>query len=398
MRPDQADRERVRLMKFEHCFNEWRSKRMSQEEAAQVLGVDVRTFRRHIDRYEEDGLEGLRDRRWSQPSNRKAPVDEVMALVDSYEGIRRRTGAPWNAKHYYDTVYVPGGGKRHYNWVRTTLQSERVIVPLRTRGTHRRRREPMPMPGMMIHQDGSWHNWFGEGKCSLIVTMDDATNEHYSMFFCPKEGTASSFRGIRETIDGRGLFSQFYSDRASQYHITPKAGGKPSKKTLTQVGRALGQLSIRMIPAGSPQARGRGERPFGTHQDRLVKELALEGITDMEAANEYIQTVYLPHYNKLFMKPPRSEGSAFVPLADPAMLDDVLCKHHERSVRNDNCVEFENLILQIPADRHRHHSVKAKVKVLHHSDGSLSVMHGPRRLARYDAKGTLVQQNRDAAA
>ena len=139
---------------------------------------------------------------------------------------------------------------------------------------------------MMIHQDGSTHEWVAGQKWDLdIVTMDDATSEHYSMFFCEEEGTASSFRGVRDAIEARGLFSSFYSDRGSHYWHTPEAGGKVDKDNPTQFGRAMRHLGIEMIAAYSPEARGRSERAFGTHQGRLPLELSAAGITDMEAAN-----------------------------------------------------------------------------------------------------------------
>ena len=145
---------------------------------------------------------------------------------------------------------------------------------------------------MMLHQDGSSHEWVFGKKRDLIVTMDDATNEHYSMFFVEEEGTAGSFQGVREVIVKRGLFSSLYTDRGSHYWFTPKEGGKVSKTQLIQSGRAMKHLGIQMIPGlVSPEARGRSESAFGTHQDRLVKELAFHGITDMNAANRYLTQV-----------------------------------------------------------------------------------------------------------
>ena len=175
------------------------------------------------------------------------------------------------------------------------------------------RREPAPWPGMLLHQDGSDHEWVPGQHWDLIVTMDDATNEHYSMFFCAEEGTQSSFQGVREVIGAKGLFCSLYTDRASHYWHTPEAGGKVDKVNLTQFGRAMRQMGIEMIPAYSPEARGRSERAFGTHQGRLPKELAAAGITDMDAANAYLRDVYLPAFNAEFAHPSREDGSAFVP-------------------------------------------------------------------------------------
>ena len=239
---------------------------------------------------------------------------------------------------------------------------------------------------MMIHQDGSTHEWVPEKAWDLIVTMDDATNEHYSMFFVEEEGTVSSLRGVQEVIEQRGLFCSFYSDRGSHYWTTPEAGGKVDKTHLTQFGRALKQLGIEQIAAYSPEARGRSERAFRTHQGRLPQELALAGITDIKAANHYLATSYKAKHNKEFSHKAREEGSAFVAFVGPPV-GEILCEQFERTVSKDNCVSFEGTILQIPADRHRMHYMKAKVMVRRYLDGSLSVSHGPRRLCHYDTKG-----------
>ena len=160
------------------------------------------------------------------------------------------------------------------------------------------------------------------------------------------------------------------------------------KERLTQFGRAMMQdLGIDMIPAYSPEARGRSERAFKTHQDRLVKELALAEITEMESANRYLRETYLPAFNAEFARPPKEDLPAFVPLGTDADLDAILCELHERTVGRDNCVRFEGLKLQLPSDRHRPHYFKARVKVRRHMDGRLSVWHGPRLLGRYAPDG-----------
>jgi transposase len=382
----------VRKMRFEEAYSGWQERRLTQEEAARLLGVCERTFRRYIDRYEDEGLDGLADKRLTQISHRRAPVDEVMRLTQRY----RRYHEGWNVKHFY-AWYRRDGGRRGYTWVKSRLQQAGLVKKEKGRGKHRKRRLPAPWPGMMLHQDGSTHQWVPQVYWDLIVTMDDATNEHFSMFFVEQEGTASSFRGIQEVIEAHGLFCSLYTDRGSHYWHTPQEGGKVDKRELTQFGRAMHQLGIEMIPAYSPQARGRSERVFETHQDRLVKELALAGITDMQAANRYIQEVYLPAYNAEFMRPAREKGSAFVPFLG-TNLSDILCEHHDRVVGNDNCVSFERKKLQIPKDDQRFHYVKVKVRVHRYPDKSLAVFHGPRCLARYDSKGVAVQLKIRAAA
>lgn len=382
----------TRKMHFEEILNIWTSSRLTQEEAARMLGVSDRTFRRYIDRYHENGLDGLLDKRLTQASNRKAPVDEVMVLVERYRSKFRG----WNVKHFH-SWYQREGGTRSYTWVKNQLQTAKVVPKGKKRGAHRKKRQRSPLPGMMIHQDGSTHEWVPGQKWDLIVTMDDATSEHYSMFFVEEEGTASSFAGVKDVILSHGLFCSFYSDRGSHYWHTPEAGGKVDKKNLTQFGRAMQQLGIEMIPAYSPEARGRSERAFGTHQDRLVKELALFGITEMTEANRYLREKYLPAFNAEFKEPAAESGSCFVPLLN-AQIDDILCEHYERAVARNNCVSFEGITLQIPQDEHRCNYINAKVRVHRYPDKTLAIFHGPRKLAGYHPDGMIKENSKKDAA
>lgn len=376
----------IRRMRFEELYFGWSENRLTQEEAALILGVSDRTFRRYINRYDDLGVEGLSDRRLTQASFRRAPVDEVMVVAEQYSGRYRG----WNVKHFY-SWYRKEGGTRSYTWVKNTLQSEGLVIKAAKCGVHRTRRERSHLPGMMIHQDGSRHEWVPGKNWDLIVTMDDATNEHYSMFFVEEEGTVSSFQGVREVIVQKGIFSSLYTDRGSHYWFTPKEGGKVSKTQLTQFGRAMKHLGVQMIAAYSPEARGRSERAFQTHQDRLVKELILHGIIDMDAANRYLAQMYLPTFNAEFMQPAPEEGSAFVSWAGNN-LDDILCEQDERTVGADNCVSFEGKKLQIPANRYRCHYVRVRVRVHRYPDGSLAIFHGPRKLADYDPRGKLKKE------
>ena len=385
-------RQEVRKMRFEKAYFGWTEKHLTQGEAAKLLGVCDRTFRRYINRYEENGLDGLIDLRLSQVSHRRAPVDEVVSMTECYR--KRHLG--WSAKHFY-SWYQRDGGQRSYTWVKQRLQGAGLVKKAPGRGKHRKRRDRSPLPGMLIHQDGSTHEWVPSRKWDLIVTMDDATNEHYDMLFVNQEGTASSFVGVKAVIESRGLFCSFYSDRGSHYWLTPNAGGKVDKQNLTQFGRALKHLGIEMIAAYSPQARGRSERAFRTHQGRLPKELALAGITGIEEANRYLKERYLSAFNQEFIQPALEKGSAFVPFCG-GNLDDILCEQFKRTVGNDNCVQFEGLTLQIPATRYRMHYVKVRVRVHRYTNGELAVFHGPRRLADYDEKGILIESKTYVAA
>jgi hypothetical protein len=236
-------------------------------------------------------------------------VDEVLQMVTLYE--TRYTG--WTVKHFHERWQAEHGGTRSYTWTKNRLQAAGHVIRAPRRGAHRKKRPRKPLPGMMLHQDGSTHEWVPGCQWDLIVTLDDATTEIYSAFFVDEEGTMSSFQGLREVIETKGLFSSLYADRGTHYWYTEKAGGKVDTTRLTQVHRALQQLGITLIPAYSPEARGRSERVFRTLQDRLPKELALAKITDMAAANRYVREHFLPAYNQRFAVPAPETGTAFIP-------------------------------------------------------------------------------------
>ncbi len=382
----------LRLMKFEDVYGRTYRGGMSQSEAAEVLGMSERTFRRYRDRFEAEGAEGLYDRRLGRLSGRCAPADEVMAVLELFD----TRYWDFTAKHFWEKLVADHGVRRSYNWVRLTLQAHGRIRPAPRRGAHRRKRPRRPMAGMMLHQDGSSHEWVGGQWWDLIVTLDDATSEVYSGFFVPEEGTMSTLRALGEVIVARGLFCSLYTDRGSHYWHTPEAGGGVDKDNPTQVGRALGQLGIELIAAYSPQARGRSERMFGTLQKRLPQELRLAGVTTMAEANRFLAEVFWPAHNARFATPAEHAGAAFVPFAGD--LDNILCVQHDRVVSGDNTVRYNGLTLQIPADRHRHHYVKATVRMHEYPDASLAVFHGPRCLARFDAAGREIDNPRRKAA
>lgn len=377
-----------RKMRFEQAYAGWNEGRLTQGEAAELLGQCERSFRRHVQRYEADGLQGLLDRRLSQISKRRASAAEVDQVVELY----KTSFAGWNLSHFHSKYKAEFKGVRSYSWLKSVLQGAGAAKVHKARGKHRIKRDRAPLAGMMIHQDASTHRWVDQSVWDLVVTMDDATGEHTSMFFCEQEGSTSSFHGIGQTIARYGLFASLYTDRGAHYFTTPKAGGKVDKVNLTQLGRALKQLGIGHIAAYSPQARGRSERAFQTHQGRLPQELARAGITDIQEANRYLEEVYRPEHNREFGVASRCEGTAYVPFIS-GNLPDILCEQHERTADNDNCVSFEGMQLQIPADEFRYHYVHTRLRVHRYVDATLAVFHGPRRLACYDAKG---QQRQDS--
>lgn len=373
------------MYRFKETYEEWKLKRLTQEEAARILGVSDRTFRRYLVDYEEKGMQGLADLRLSQISHRKAGVDEISRLTDLY----RTHYLNWNVKHFYSFYCRNHEGKRSYTWVKTILQKEGLVCRGKKKGPHRKRRERAAMKGMMLHQDGSSHQWVKGKEWDLIITFDDADSEHYSMFFVEEEGTDSSFRGVQETIEHQGLFCSLYTDRGSHYWHTPKADGPVDKGQFTQFRRAMRQLNIEMIPAYSPEARGRCERQFRTHQGRLPFELEAQGITEIEEANRYLKAVYMPAFNTEFKVKPYAEHSAFVPWSCLESLKDILCERYERTVSKDNCISFEGLTLQLPKDNERCHYMRARVKVHRYISDDLAIFYGPRKLADYDSKGQI---------
>ena len=380
-------------MRFQEAYKGWQDRGLTQEEAGQLLGVSGRTFRRQIARFEAEGMQGLIDLRMSQISCLRAPADEVLGLQRLYSS----SFSGWNVKHFHAWYGRDHGGTRSYSWVKNVLQEAKLVVRSKLRGKHRKKRERKPLPGMMMHQDASTHEWVPGQMWDLVVTMDDATSEHTSMFFCAQEGSDSSFHGIGQTIARKGLFCSLYTDRGSHYFHTPEAGGKVDKSKPTQVGRGLKQLGIEHIAAYSPEARGRSERAFDTHQGRLPHELAKAGITDMNAANGYLERVYMPNHNAEFAVPATEAGTAYVPYIGVG-LPDILCSQFERVVGNDNCVSYECFKLQIPKSSARAHYVKTNVYVHQYVDGTMALFHGPRKLADFDTQGKPIKQELKKAA
>jgi transposase len=377
----------VRMMKLRSVLDRIEARTLSKLEAAEILGVSERTFRRWCERYREDGEGGVADRRLGRPSSKRVPLAEA----DAIERLYRERYRGFTAKHFHEQLVSRHGFRWGYTWTKTFLQGQGLLAKAKRRGQHRRRRPRKPLPGMMLHQDASRHGWLdGQPACDLVVTLDDATSEIYSAFLVDEEGTASTFQALLEVFARHGLPCSLYTDRGSHYFVTTKAGEKPDPKALTQVGRALAQLGVEHIAAFSPEARGRSERAFRTLQDRLPKELALDGITDVAAANRFLAERFLPAWNARFAVPAEQPGSAFVPV-DAAILRETLCVEEPRRVGNDNTVVFHRHRLQLPPSPLRAHFVKAQVKVRQYLDGSLAVFHGPRAIGRYTADGALCE-------
>ena len=374
----------VFVKRFEDAFELYRRQRLTGEEAGELLGMSGRNFRRLCVRYEEDGIEGLRDRRIGKTSPRRSPDRELERMHALY----RERYSDFTVKHFDEQLVRRHDYKLCYTVTRLSLQAAGLVPKAKRRGAHRKKRVRRPLPGMLLFQDGSTHRWLAalERDCDLVVTLDDATGAIYSAILVEQEGTQSSFLGLMETIAEHGLFSAFYTDRGSHYFVTPKAGGKVDKTQLTQVGRALSQLGITHIPSYSPQGRGRMERVFGTLQKRLPQELRLARVKTMAAANRYLKERFVPDYNARFAVPAAEPGTAFIDYTGRPIAD-VLCIQEDRVVGADNCVAWNRRSLQIPPQRHRQHYVRATVRVHEYPDGRLAIFDGPRCLARFNPKG-----------
>lgn len=375
--------EGVRRMRFSDLLDRTEAKELTQEAASEILGISVRTFQRWADRFEAEGDEGLVDRRMGRRSPKRAPQEELERML----GLFGDKYADFTVKHFHEQLQKRHGYVLGYTVTKLALHAAGLVRKAPKRSAHRKRRPRRPLRGMLLHQDGSRHAWIeGLPAMDLIVTMDDATSEIYSMFLVEEEGTASTFKALREVIGERGLFCALYTDRGSHYFHTPKAGEKVSKTQQTQVGRALAHLGIEHIAAYSPEARGRSERMFATLQGRLPKELRLAGISTVEAANAWLKAHYIVEHNAAFAIKPEQEGTAFVADRHEAWRE-ALCVVEERTVANDNTIAWSGRRLQLPESRLRPHFVKALVRLHQYPDGTVSVFLGPHRLARFAADG-----------
>jgi len=373
-------------MRFESLLGRQEGGEITQAEAAELLGVKERTFRRWRDRYREEGAPGLEDRRLGRRSPRRAPEAEIERML----GLFRDKYSDFTVKHFHEQLEKRHNYKLGYTVTKLHLRRAGLVRPAVQRSAHRKKRPRRPLVGMLLHQDGSRHAWLeGQPPLDLIVTLDDATSQIYSLFLVEEEGTASTFRALREVVERHGLFCALYTDRGSHYFHTPVAGEKVSRTQLTQVGRALAQLGIEHIAAYSPEARGRCERVFRTLQDRLPKELRLAGIASLEAANAWLAATYMAEHNAAFAIAAAEEGTAFVPDRLGAWRE-IVCVVEERTVGNDNTVVWNGRRLQLPQSRLRPHFVKAKVRVHAYPNGELSVFLGPHVLARYTPEGVQI--------
>jgi transposase len=371
-----------RAMKVQEVIMRAMAKRITWWEAAEILGIHVRTMRRWRARLKRDGYSGLFDRR-RHPSPKRVAVEEAEQVL----GLYQEKYSDFNVRHFHEKLSSVHGIGLSYTWVKRALQAAGLVKTARRRGPYRKRRPRRPLPGMMLHIDASRHQWFSDERWhDLIVVLDDATSEIYYAQLVAEESTRTVMAAFRSVVEKKGWFSSVYSDRASHFFRTPKAGQPVDTRDVTEVGRALKELGIRMIPAYSPQARGRSERSFGTWQGRLPQELRLKNIGTPEEANAFLNDYYIREFNGKFTVPAAERGTAFAPIYRQD-LDRVFAIQQERVVDNDNTIQFANHVWQIPPTPFRATLAGCRVLVYEHMNGTFSVGYGPHTVARFTAEG-----------
>jgi transposase len=355
-------------------------------QAAEILGRSARSMRRLRLKFERYGVDDLYDRRRRTPSPKRAPVAEVQRLLALY----REHYQGFNVRHFHQIARRKHAVRFCYAFVKRALQAAGLVAKQRPRGRHRRRREPRPCFGALLHLDGSRHQWLAlvpEQWFTLIAVVDDATTRLLYAQLCPGgESVPAVMAALRAVLQREGLPMALYTDRAHWAVHTPVAGGPPDRGRLTQVGRALARLGIEHIVGYSPQARGRSERANRTLQGRLVNELRVAGITTIAVANRYLREHFIADFNAEFARAPAQSTSAFVPLGR-VDLEQILCVEHEPVVGRDNVVTADHVVLQLDKQPGRRTCAGLRVLVRRHLDGHHSVWYGPRCFGRYDRGG-----------
>jgi transposase len=378
-----------RAMKIQEVMLRAVSKQITWWQAAEILGISDRQMRRYRWRYELGGVDGLLDRRRCRPSEKRVPL----ATVEKVLQLFREQYFDFNVRHFHEKLVAEHGIQLSYTWVKALLQGAGLVAKGRKRGPHRKRRPRRALPGMLLHIDGSRHRWFQDERWyDLLVILDDATGQIYYAQLVEEECTLTVMAALRAVVKKQGIFCALYSDRASHFFVTPKAGEPVDPHRMTQVGRALKELGIEPIPAYSPQARGRSERSFRTWQGRLPQELRLQGISTVEEANRFLRQHYIPAFNRKFQVAAAQPGTAFVPLGSQD-LERIFSLQHPRVVNRDNTVSFANTVLQIERVSWRGTLAGCTVTVHEHLDGTLSLSYGPHALGHYRRDGTPLAKN-----
>ena len=375
--------EMERMMKVQDVLLKAMAKKITWLAAAEIIGVSDRTMRRWRIGMERYGYSGLADRRKGKPSAQRIPVATVEEVLRLY----REEYYDLNIRHFQEKLQDEHDIRLSYTWVQKALQGAGLVAKRHKRGPHRRRRPRRPLPGMLLHIDGSKHRWLNDDRWyDLIVILDDATSEIYYAQLVEEESTRTVMAGLREVIETWGLFCALYSDRGSHFFVTVKEGEKVDKHRLTQVGRAMKELGIQMIAAYSPQARGRSERSFGTWQGCLPQELRLAGIGTVEGANRFLRERYIADFNTKFSVPAAEKGTAFR-RTGRTDLNWIFTVQTERVVDNDNTVAIKDRSWQIDKTRFRNSLAGTTVTIGEHLDETVSIRYGPHVVGRYSRTG-----------
>jgi len=383
---DRQVEQKVKAMTRKEVIVRAMAREITWIQAAWICGITDRHMRRLKERYLAQGYDGLVDQRRGRPRRQRIAV----ATIEKICALRRERYADFSVQHFWEQVREQHEIDIGYTWLKLTLQAAGLAEKSPGRGRYRRRRERRPMRGMLVHLDGSTHEWIaGVPMQDLVVALDDADGRMLYAQFVPQEGTASTFAALKHILRRYGRFAELYTDRGSHFCHTRKAGQAPTTEHDGQVSRALKVLGIRQILAWSPQARGRSERAFQTIQGRLPQELRAAGIHTYERANAYLQHRFVADFNRRFTVAPAQAGSAFVPVVG-VDLELLLSAQHRRTVNNDSTVAFHTLSLQLPRTAERAHYVRCEATVHEFPEGPLGISYQGRLLARYGRDGELL--------
>jgi transposase len=348
--------------------------------AATLMDVSYRQAKRLLRRYRDEGAAGLKHRSAGRASNRARAVtvrQRVLALVqEKYGGgVAERFGPTLAAEHLASEDGVTVDHETLRRWMLVAGLWSRA----RKRSPHRRRRERKAHFGELVQLDGSFHPWFEQrGPASCLLTMvDDATGRSLGRFGA-QETIWAAVGVLRAWIERYGIPRALYTDWKNVYVRQPTAEERVTGTApLTQFGRMCAQVGIRIIPASSPQAKGRIERNHGTHQDRLVKKLRRHAIADAEAANVFVETEYWPEHNQRFAQRPASSEDFHVPVPRGLRLETVFRLETERTVSNDWVVRYANRWFQLERQS-GHAPARSRVLVCEAADGHIAIRYRDR--------------------
>jgi len=314
--------------------------------AAKILGISYVHVSRLKKKFITYGFEGILRKPPPSPPNKKISQSTINNILK----LRKSLYYDFNITHFKEKLQENHNIKLSYESLRQILISNGLHQPTAKKKVHRMRRR-MPKAGMLVQMDSSFHNWLPhiKDKWWLIAMIDDATNEVPFAYFFPKDTLFANMFVIRKFIELKGIFMSLYVDKASHF-ITTRHGGLHYSVNIeqndSQIQRALKELDITLIPANSPQAKGRIEVTFRLFQDRLIKEMRLAAIKDYDHANIFLNNVFLPSYNAKFSHP--TSESVYAPLPNDTNLDLIFCIKQNRTVNNDNTFKFYNHTFQIP--------------------------------------------------